>query len=77
MGRKGSGMQKGNIVALIILKQRQNKPTACDFYYDKEILRCGSLLSTRLRSQFWVFLSKSAALSTTTEGREFLGEWVE
>ena len=45
-------MQKGNIVALIILKQSQNKPTACEFYYDKDILTCGSLLSTRLRSHF-------------------------
>ena len=26
------------------------------------------------RSQFWVFLSKSSELSTTTEGRELLGE---
>ena len=28
----------------------------------------------KVRSQFWVFLSKCSTLSTTTEGRELLGE---
>ena len=47
---------------------------SCVDHPEAEILTCGSLLSTRLRSQLWVFLSKRSALSTTTEGRELLGE---
>ena len=47
VGRKGSRTQKENIVALITLKQRQKKSTACEFFYAKETLTCGSLLSTR------------------------------
>ena len=51
------------------LKQRKKKSTASELFYAKETLTCGSLLSTRSPRQFWVLLSKSSALSTTTERR--------
>ena len=71
-------MQKVNMVALKILKQIQNKPNACEFYYDKEILTCGSLLSTRSRSQFWVFLSKVQRSRRRRKEESCLGsEWNE
>ena len=73
-GKKGLRDAEGKYGCVEHPEAETNKPTACEFYYDKEILTCGPLLSTRSRSQFWVFLSKSSALSTTTEGRELLGE---
>ena len=72
--KKGVQNTEGNIVALITLKQRQKKSTACEFFYAKETLTCGSLLSTRSPRQFWALLSKSSAISTTMEGRELPGE---
>ena len=72
--KKGSRTQKEKIVALITLKQRQQKTTACEFFYAKETLTCGLLLSTRSPRQFWALLSNSSALSTTVEGRELPGE---
>ena len=62
------------MVVLSSLKQRQKNSTACEFFYDKETLTCGSLLSMRSPRQLWVLLSKRSALSTKTEGRELRGE---
>ena len=55
-------------------EKETEKSTACEFYYDKETLTCGSLLSTRSPRKLWVLLSKSSALSTTMEGRDLSGK---
>ena len=55
-------MQKGNVVALIILKQRQNKPTACEFYCDKEILTLFTAFDMVAESILGVSVKTSSAL---------------
>ena len=74
VGRKGSRTQKENIVVFKTLKQSRKKSTACEFYYDKETLTCGSLLSTKSPRKLWVLLSKSSVLSMTTDGRDLSGK---
>ena len=63
---------EGGMVVLNTPLRRRRKYTACVFYCAKRILICESLLSPTSPSWLWVFLWKSAALSTTREGRESL-----
>ena len=75
-GKKGL-REKGNMVALNILKQKQNKHRL------RVLLRQGDLniwvtaFDKVAVLIIYVCFSQISALSTTTEGSELLGDWVE